>query len=335
MSDAAEQKEEKKELSPAAQRQEAAGGIRTTHFDFQHKVFTAPGAQFSLKGSPKEAMFCLDLGGSVAFIDINTLRREFDIDSFPTDEELLIKAVQGLKYVPDIRPGDEIPSEILDGTASWSIHPKHRKMAEDKIKAQLLSWVSGQARAFTDPEEVATMMEQVKNKEKLKQAFEKAAVEMKLEGDTEEQILHMIELMAREICYIEALREAFRRIRAIDKKSGEMYDKYPSDGRLRGDLQRVSLLLKKGIQEYEDIFDDVDAQSGEIISALKNLDRQIDFIRERRDTLHFLLMEWQEVIDGWKSLAVVKRRSQAEDKVVEDTYRFLVQRFNTARSMLG
>ena len=209
-------------------------------------------------------------------------------------------------------------------------------MAEDKIKAQLLSWMSGQARAFTDPEEVATMMEQVKNKEKLKEAFDRAAAEMKLEGDDpQEQILHMIELMAREICYVEALREAFRRIRRIDKLVGEMYDKYPSDGRLRGDLQRVSLLMKKGIEEYEAIFDDVDAQSGEIISALKNLDRQIEFIRSRRDTLHFLLMEWQEVIDGWKSLAIVKRRSQVEDKVVEDTYRFLVQRFNTARSMLG
>ena len=63
MSETANKKEE--ELSPAAKRQQEAGGIRTTHFDFQHKVFSAPGAMFSLKGSPKEAMFCLDLGGSV------------------------------------------------------------------------------------------------------------------------------------------------------------------------------------------------------------------------------------------------------------------------------
>ena len=34
---------------------------------------------------------------------------------------MLKPVAQGLKYVKDIRPGDTIPRELLDGTASWSI----------------------------------------------------------------------------------------------------------------------------------------------------------------------------------------------------------------------
>jgi hypothetical protein len=115
------------------------GPARNTHFDFQARVFQAPGACFVLNGKDKEPMFAVDMGTGLGYISLKDLRRTFHIAEGSHDDKLIASAAAGLRFVPDIRPGDEIPNEILNGTASWTVARKHKQIARDRIQVQLLS----------------------------------------------------------------------------------------------------------------------------------------------------------------------------------------------------
>jgi hypothetical protein len=131
------------------------GGLpRNTHFDFQARVFQAPGACFLLKGKEKEPMYAVDMGTGQGYISLKDLRRTFLIAEGSHDDKLIEQAAAGLRFVPDIRPGDEIPNEILNGTASWAVARKHKQIARDRIQIQLLSWMGGKPITYTNPEEL-------------------------------------------------------------------------------------------------------------------------------------------------------------------------------------
>ncbi|MCA9233784.1 MAG: hypothetical protein KDA57_24310, partial [Planctomycetales bacterium] len=55
------------------------GPARNTHFDFQAKVFQAPGACFVLRGKEKQPMFCVDMGTGQGYISLKDLRSTFHI----------------------------------------------------------------------------------------------------------------------------------------------------------------------------------------------------------------------------------------------------------------
>ena len=104
-------------LPPEAKSESAAG---LTHFSFAGKVFKVAGARFAPFGPKLEPRFYVQLGNIDASMEIQALRAEFAITTDSPDDKLITMAVKGLRYVPDIRPGDVIPSEILDGLLAHS-----------------------------------------------------------------------------------------------------------------------------------------------------------------------------------------------------------------------
>ena len=305
---------------------------RATHFDFQNRVFKIPGARFCLREADKQPVFCFDMGGMEATLEIKALEKEFGISGDARDEDLVAKAVKGLRYVPDIRPGDKIPSEILDGTASWRINARHRKIAVQRLKAQLISWVSGQEILITDPDELEMYFGQIENKEKVKKAFSDAAEMLGHKRDDHAGVFEKIDTLGRELCYIEALRDRYNVVPMILKRIDDMSDRWKTDRRQMSEVQRIKLLFKSGIQEYSKIFDEIDAQTGEVISALKTIGRQVDYIRKVRDDLHFLMMAWDPIVAKWNEVSPTQ--GYQVKLVMADTYRFLAGRYNTAQSML-
>jgi hypothetical protein len=128
------------------------------------------------------------------------------------------------------------------------------------------------------------------------------------------------------------LRDRFSMIPKIGEKMTELGKSYGSDRNAKMELIRVQGLLQTGIQEYSTMFVEADAQTGEIISAMKTVDRQIAYIRRMRDDLHFLIMQWDSHIndlDKWRG-----RRTPETDKVLSNLYRFLAPRFTAGRSLL-
>jgi len=311
---------------------EAASQLHVTHFKFRHRVFQAPGARFLLTGHRHVPTYRVQMGEHEGLVDINVLKKEFQIEPGSDDAKLIDLAVDALRYVPDIKPGDSIPSELLDGTASWAVSPKHKKRAEQRLQVQLLSWVSGKEVLLTDPDEIAMFLEQIENREKLRNAFRNAAEALGHAPENTEPVVRQLELLARELCYIEALRDRFSLIAKIGVKLAELSKSYGNDRAAKMELNRVQGLLRTGISEYTVMFAEADAQTGEIISAIKTISRQISYIRRVRDRLHFLIMQWDphiRTLDQWRT-----RRTPETDKLLSELYRFLAPRFSSGRSML-
>ncbi|MEQ9447526.1 MAG: hypothetical protein RLN70_01310, partial [Rhodospirillaceae bacterium] len=249
--------------------------LRSTHFDFQGKVFQAPGACFELRGRPKQAMFSVDMGAGQGYISLKDLRRTFNIAEGSHDDQLIDRAADGLKYVPDIRPGDEIPNEVLNGTASWTVSRKHKAAARELIQLQQLSWMSGKPLTRGSREEMQQAVSTEENKKALRDAFKKAALAMGLEEGQSEKVVDYIETLARELCYIEALRERCLEVRKIRKNVVTLVKVYADDMRASADISRVKTLLGKGIGELDDILDSVDAESADILGALMSIDEVV------------------------------------------------------------
>ncbi len=311
----------------------AAGESALTHFNFQHKAFAAPGARFALDRNSREAAYYVTLGELTGSVEIAALKREFGIVEDSHDGKLIALAVQGLRYVPDIRPGDSIPTELIDGTASWSIDEKHMRIAQQRLQAQLLSWVSGEKLSVTDAKDIDALLQKSESREKLKQGFREAAVSLGHAPDQTEKVMAQIETLAREMAYIEALRDRVFKARQIVKKLVAIGPSYGNDKLAKQELDRVQQLATRGVAQLNELLANADAQSSEIITALKSVSTQIRDIRLRRDALYVLLLEWKEAIANFEAWAPA--RTPRTDKAVNALYRFLAPRFTAGQSLFN
>jgi hypothetical protein len=310
---------------------------RMTHFNFQGKVFKAPGAMFILRdesmGRMKVCRFACDMGGGIGDISLKALRKTFEIAPGSHDDVLITRAEAGLQYVPDIRPGDAIPSELLNGTASWTVSRKHKQIARDRIQGQLLAWMTGKDVDASDREGLKKLMESPETKKTLRDAFQKAAVAIGLPPTETEQVVDRIETLAREFCYIEALRDRCEQIQLIRKRLEILNKAYSGDKRIVGDISRIKALLIDGLREVFTPLAMTDAKSADIVGMLQNIDRAIADIRKARDSIHFILMEWDSILAQWEKLA--PERSVPVEKAMSALYKFLALRFQTGKSILS
>ncbi|TAL04061.1 MAG: hypothetical protein EPO08_02565 [Rhodospirillaceae bacterium] len=315
----------------------SASTPRVTHFNFQAKVFQAPGAHFVLKsesqGKTKIARFALEMGSGEGVISLKNLRTTFDIQPGSHDDLLIARAEAGLQYVPDIRPGDAIPNELLDGTASWTVSRRHKTIARERIQAQLLSWVSGKDVDASDRNALKTLMESPETKKLLRDAFQRAAVALGLAVTEAEQVVDRIETLARELCYIEALRDRCEDVQKIRKNLDAFAKVFSDDKRKFAEIGRIKLLMVEGLREIFTPLAMVDARTADIVSMLQTIDKAIADIRETRDTVHFILMDWDPVIEKWHELAI--ERGVPADKAIGAVYKFLASRFPSGKSLMN
>jgi len=302
-------------------------------FVFYAKVFQAPGACFVLRGQPKEPMYAVEMSGALGYVTLANLRKTFNIPPGSPDDLMIDKAAAGLHYVPDIRPGDDIPSEILDGTASWTVARRHKAIAKNKIQMQLLSWMTGKDMATIGQEELKAFLEIDENKTALRDSFSKAAVAMGLEAEQSEVVVDHIESLARELCYIEALRERSQELDKISKGLEKLTQVYSDDQKVSGDIGRMKILMAMGLEENQKILNDIDGETSDVLAALMTLDGLVNKIRKARDDLHYQLMEWDQIIEKWQKLEMM--RGQPVDRALSTLYQFLAKRFSTAKSVMS
>jgi len=296
---------------------------RSTHFAFEHAVFRAPNPRFLIANNGEPSLV-VELAELDALVPIKSLRMEFELDKTP-DGPMLDKVVAGLKFVKTIRPGDSIPREILDGTASWSVEDRHIEIAKGRITLQISSWLTGSETVIVDQEALMQLAEDPAIKQRVNAAFSDIAVKLGLPPDRKEEVIDRIDQLARELSYIEALRERFGVIKGIGDTISAFQKIYRRDRTVIEDLSRITNLMRRPLTELQGIFDQVDGMSGEIVSLLKNMTRQIEFIRESRDELHQRMMLWDETIIKWSTVAV--ERAPENEQLMKEFYRFLARNF--------
>ncbi len=304
----------------------------STHFNFEHKIFSVPDAYFSRPSPRDPAVLNVPLGGYWGRIPLSTVCQQFEIDPNGKDAQLLQTVELGLNHMREIRPGDNIPREILDGSASWSIEPRHLETAKARLTLQMVAWMTGEEVVVLD----LSMLEQVaadpETKRKAQEAFGEAAEQLGIGRENKERVVGMVDKLAREISYIEALREYFYHVNRISKNIDRLVSLYAAEREVVESLNRCRNLIRDPVRNYNNEFDQIDAQSGEVIGALKNLDRQITFIRESRDRLHSASMLWSEMVESWKDIMLEK--GAPVESMIKQTYVFLAQNFMIERSWL-
>ncbi len=293
-------------------------------FEFEHKVFAAPKAAFERDGSTQEPVFSVDLGDLRAAMSIDAVREYFKIPADSADGKLLAEIPNALKYVPAIHPGDAIPSELIDGTASWKVEKHHLETAHGRIAAGLLAWI-GEGTKAESAVEFAAMASDPAVKTKVQAAFSKLAQRMGLPEERKSEVVDSVERLATELSYIEALREKVGQMRRLIDLFRRLQTGYKRERGIADSLARVVQLLDKPVRRYEQRLDEVDAQTGETANTILNLGRQIIFVRQARDWLHGETMRWDSLLGAWSGETI--ERNPAQQRKVGDTYRFAARYF--------
>jgi hypothetical protein len=298
---------------------------KSTHFLFDHKLFAIPDCCFLKDPNSGEPGLSLPLGEIRAFLPLGPLMKMFK-DFSEDDTRLLNVAIRGLNHVREIRPGDSIPAEILDGSASWSVGPEQLDRARGRILVALVS-VDGKP---TDP----TVGERGANALANDAAFEarrtKAMqiVHEKL-GDmlgAAKRVQDVLDKVGRELSYVEGLRERYSLVNRISARILSAARLYKNTGGLSEEIYRIRILMRVPIEDYRSSFANVDAQLAEVLNVLRKPDEMIAFIRKNRDDLHQRLMIWDALIAEWKDEEAATRSKRLEI-LLRATYRFVARHF--------
>jgi septal ring factor EnvC (AmiA/AmiB activator) len=100
---------------------------------------------------------------------------------------------------------------------------------------------------------------------------------------------------------------------------------YRSDSSIAQEISRVRTLLTRPQDEFETLFAQCDAMTGEIVSVLKKFDAQVQFVRDMRDDLHAKLMKWDEEIELWNGLEA--ERGEGTENAIKHIYRFAASNY--------
>jgi len=308
-------------------------GPRSTHFAFENKVFTVPGARFALTKGQRDPAFHVLLGDLQVALSLDTVRQEFNIKPDSVDAELLGVIERSLRYVKEIRPNDSIPREILDGSASWSVEERHRMIAKGRLSLQLASWLAGEESVIVDLAQLEQLVEDPSTKSRIDQAFGDVAEKLGMGRARKQEVVDRIDDLARELSYIEALRDRYGEVKSIIEKLNGLVRAYRTDRTTTQEISRVRTLLMRPQQEFDSLFTQCDAMTGEILTVLKKYEATVEFVRNMRDDLHSKLMQWDDIIEIWKPVTPVK--GEVQEKAIKDLYRFVAQNFPQRQDWKG
>lgn len=309
-----------------------AGGAneRSTHFSFQNKIFSLEGGYFSMTRDSREPVFHVLLGELQAALPLPTLRAEFKIAADSADGKLLEIVEKSLRFVKEICPNDEIPREVLDGSASWKVEDRHRLVAQSRLAVQVSTWLSGEETVISDVGQLQQLADDPATKQRVQNAIGEIAERLGVGRDRKQQVMDKIDQFARELAYIEALRERCGAVKQVIVMLNRLMKVYRSDKSVTEDIVRVLQLLRAPAGEFDATFELIDAQTGQILNVLQKFNAQVGFVREMRNDLHQRLMKWDELLAKWDGLSAA--RSPEAEALIKESYRFAAYHFPQQQS---
>lgn len=293
----------------------------------EHRMFSALGdLRFRRSGSDGTPMMAMSLGDREANIPIGSLCREFGIESTSPDGRMLDLIGKALDFVSVLQPGNRFPPEILTGEASWQPSPNHLRIAGTRLRVQLVAWLSLRAEPSSplDSLGLLRLADDPQLHRDVQAVLGRAAMELGLPGPAD--VTRLLESLAEELGYIEALRERLlHRVDSVFRKLSRLHQQ--GTGHLGGTetLSQVKRLCGSAVKQTRLRFAELDGQTGEVLSLLRNHENQRLFIRSNRDWLYRSQRAWEPFLKQWEAA-----REQMDDgawDLLARTYQFLAPRF--------
>ena len=267
------------------------------------------------------------LGEREAALPLRALQREFEIQDESEDGRMLALIAASLDFVTSLRLGDALPAEVLSGEASWEPSAQHVRLAAARLQLQLAAWLrlgTGEDQSGRDAQQMVAAADTPAMRQAVLEASRRAAEELKLAGP--EVVSGLLEGLAQELAYVEALRDRLLQpVQGIAARLTRLAHAWRGDAAQLEKLTQVRRLNLVALRRIGGRFEELDAQTGEVMAALRNLESQKTFIRSNRDWLYRTLRAWQPLLLEWDGCGFT-----FDDRVrsaLEHAYRFLAPRF--------
>lgn len=306
----------------------ATTSLPQDHCCLVHRVFAMFGDPlFRRAESDGTPVMAVHMGEKEAAIPLSALRREFGIEEGSDDGRMLELIAQALDFVAGLRIGDPLPPEVLSGEASWEPDDVHLQIANARLQWQLVTWLNsgtGADAEHLDAESLLQVADDPARRQQVQQAFAKAAEVLGLPDRA--AVIGLVEELARELAYIEALRDRLlRRAKVMADKLNRIAKAFRGDASHLETLTQVRRLAATALKQISHHFDELDAQTGEVMSALRNADSQRTFIRSNRDWLYRTQRAWQSLLSEWELAGI--GFDEGILQLLNRTYQFLAVRF--------
>jgi hypothetical protein len=304
---------------------QSAGASHSIHFAFKHKLFEIPGARFTRGGRGGAPVLWVRLDGAEVPLPLVVVRAEFAIAPDSPDGELLTLIEHGLSYVKDIRPGDSVPRRLLDGTAAWRLEERHLAIAKGRMAVRISDWLGGAQPLSVGDVDLENLIDHPHAKLRMKMGTAKLAEKLGLGARRRLEVVERIDVLARELAYIEALRERQQRVRSLLAKVEDFAGVYGDDPMIGPQLSRIRGLLLWPVEELHTLLGQADAMTGDPLGLLLTFEGHVTVIRDLRDALDAHLAPWDAVLDQWLGIGPV--RSPAAEAAIHSLLRFAAQQF--------
>ena len=294
----------------------------------EHRVFASFG-EFAFRRSETDgiAVMSVNLGDRQASIPLKSLGRELAIDENTPDGRMFALIGDSLDYVARLQPGDRLPLEVRTGQASWAPRPEHHRIAALRVRLRLADWHAPEIGWAGREQDVAGMLA-LADCPLLHAAVEAAArrAAVDLGVGTPADVIARLDDVANELAFIEALRSLLlRRVEHAGRAAALAAHRIRSTAAQSETARQVVQLLIIAVRQIRARFEEVDAQTGEVLGVLRNIESQRIFIRSNRDWLYRHHRAWTPILDLWD-----ERPSAASDALTSlfsRTYQFLAPRF--------
>lgn len=294
---------------------------------FEHPFFGAVGeGQFRTSDHTRAPALMVKFGDGEAALSFPGIRRELGLAEGSADWAMLEAVAAALQFVSVLKVGDPLPAEILTGEASWEIEQRHRDIALARLTMQLVTWSSGEETAITDADALSQVADDPATQAKAERAVVEVAARL---SQPEEEVKATLRMLAEELAYIEALREKFASVLAMQAKIDLLRRRFASERSVLEIADAVRRLMTVAVKRLGNLFDQIDAQTGEIVAMLKNLKSQEGYIRSKRDELYCRMVAWRDTLAKWDKCDA--KPTEGNVALLRESYRFLAPRFMPAQ----
>ncbi len=295
-------------------------------FDFANKVFHVETGVFQIDATSDEPVYTVDLGDVKATLTFATLRSSFGIEKGDPDSRLLDEVKRALAFVRRVRHGDSMPSELLDGSASWTVDDRHREVARGRVWTGLVAWISGgKSVSGVSIDEFAKIASSIETRTRVQSAFGQLADALGYPPARRGDVVDQIERLIDELSFLEALRERVGMARQIVETLRRYRIVLKREKTLAEEVERTMMLAERPVIEHEKRLAGIDAQTTETLDTLRRLAAQIALIRQTRDALHAGMMKWDAMLAAWADAP--QQPGPDAHRLIRSTYSFVARHF--------
>ena len=270
---------------------------------FQHPFFhiNADG-YFHVDRTDRRPVYVINLGDQGGIISFQSIRRELLLGNDGADQTMLNAVGEVLKFVNEIHLGDALPSEIVNGEASWEPEAHHRKVADQRVVAAMVKWSEGWDGPISELNDLRQFTAQHVDHDKIARALRRLDKTVGTESHGLTRIQPVLEKLAKELSYIEAQRETLERIRRIGRLLEHIRRAGGGQANDPHEIAAVLRVFKIMMKTLDKELASVDDQVAEFLAAVSAHETLYEHIRRVRDQLRSQLISWEEPLTHWENV---------------------------------